>query len=51
MPMQGNLSIERMCQLARVSRAGFYQSLREREPLEEHMEVPWSGPSRRGRRT
>ena len=24
MPMQGNLSVERMCQLARASRAGFY---------------------------
>ena len=29
MPMQGSLSIERMCQLARVSRAGFYRSLQE----------------------
>ena len=27
MSMQGNLSIERMCQLAQVSRAGFYRSL------------------------
>ena len=39
MPMQGSLSIERMCQLARVSRASFYRSLQEREPLEESMEV------------
>jgi len=39
MPTQGNLNIERMCQLARVSRAGFYRSLHEREPLEESMEV------------
>ena len=39
MPMQGNLSIERMCELARVSRAGFYRSLKERVPLEESMEV------------
>jgi putative transposase len=39
MPMQGSLSIERMCQLARVSRAGFYRSLQERVPLEESMEV------------
>ena len=37
--MQGKLSIERMCQLACVSRAGFYRSLQEREPLEENMEV------------
>lgn len=37
--MQGSLSIERMCQLARVSRAGFYRSLKERVPLEESMEV------------
>ena len=28
MPMQGGLSVERMCELARVSRAGFYRSLR-----------------------
>jgi putative transposase len=39
MPMQGSLSIERMCELARVSRAGFYRSLQERVPLEEGMEV------------
>ena len=37
--MQGNLSIERMCQLARVSRAGFYRSLQEQMPVEEEMEV------------
>ena len=37
--MQGKLSIERMCQLARVSRAGFYRSLQEQEPVEEDMEV------------
>ena len=37
--MQGSLSIERMCQLARVSRAGFYRSLQERMPVEEDMEV------------
>ena len=39
MPMQGSLSIERMCQLARVSRAGFYRSLQEQVPVEESMEV------------
>ena len=37
--MQGKLSIERMCQLAGVSRAGFYRSLLEREPVAEDMAV------------
>jgi putative transposase len=37
--MQGSLSIERMCGLAHVSRAGFYGSLQERMPVEEDMEV------------
>jgi len=39
MPLQGSLSIERMCQLVGVSRAGFYRSLQERAPVEEDMEV------------
>jgi putative transposase len=39
MPLQGNLSIERMCELARVSRASFYRSLEERRPAEEETEV------------
>jgi putative transposase len=39
MPMQGSLSIERMCELVRVSRTGFYRSLQQCEPLEESMEV------------
>jgi len=39
MSLQGNLSVERMCQLAQVSRAGFYRSLQEREPVAEEMEV------------
>jgi hypothetical protein len=39
MSLQGNLSIERMCQLAQVSRAGFYRSLQERQPVAEEMEV------------
>jgi putative transposase len=39
MSMQGNLGIERMCQLAGVSRASFYRSLAERQPVEEDMEV------------
>jgi putative transposase len=37
--MQGSLSIERMCHLAQVSRAGFYRSLQEQMPVEEEMEV------------
>ncbi len=37
--MQGSLSIERMCKLAGVSRATFYRSLREQQPVEEEMEV------------
>jgi transposase InsO family protein len=39
MSLQGNLSIERMCQLAGVSRAGFYRSLQQRSPEEEEMDV------------
>jgi putative transposase len=39
MPMQGSLSVERMCRLAQVSRAGFYRSLKEQLPVEEEMEV------------
>src|SRR5262245_41898160 len=39
MSMQGKLSIERMCQLACVSRASFYRSLQEQEPVKEDMEV------------
>jgi transposase InsO family protein len=39
MPMQGGLSIEQMCRLSSVSRAGFYRSLQERMPVEEDMEV------------
>ena len=37
--MQGSLSIERMCQIGQVSRASFYRSLRQTEPIEEDMEV------------
>jgi len=33
------LSIERMCDLAQVSRAGFYRSLRAHQPVEEDMAV------------
>jgi transposase InsO family protein len=39
MPLQGSLSIERMCALARVSRASFYRSLQEQRPAEEETEV------------
>ena len=39
MPLQGSLTIERMCELTRVSRAGFYRSLNELVPSEEEMEV------------
>jgi putative transposase len=39
MPMQGSVRIERMCQLAQVSRAGFYRALQEQTPVEEEMEV------------
>jgi transposase InsO family protein len=39
MSLQGSLSIERMCQLAQVSRAGFYRALQEREPVAAEMEV------------
>jgi putative transposase len=37
--MQGSLSIEQMCRLSGVSRAGFYRSLQEQMPVEEDMEV------------
>jgi len=39
MSLQGSLSIERMCQLAEVSRAGFYRSLQEQQPQQEEMEL------------
>jgi transposase InsO family protein len=39
MSMQGKLSIERMCQLSGVSRAGFYRSLEEHAPVAADMEV------------
>jgi transposase InsO family protein len=40
MSLQGNhLSIERMCQLAQVSRAGFYRSFKEHLPTQEEMEL------------
>jgi putative transposase len=39
MPMQGSLSVERMCRAAAVSRASFYRWLEPRAPVEEEMEV------------
>jgi len=39
MPLQGNLSIERMCELTRVSRASFYRSFHKQQPVEEELEV------------
>jgi len=39
MPLQGSMSVERMCQLTEVSRAGFYRYLQERTPVEEDMEL------------
>lgn len=39
MSLQGGLTIERMCFLAQVSRAGFYRFLSEKGAIEEDMEV------------
>ena len=39
MPLQGGLTIERMCELIHVSRASFYRSLKEQRPAEEQTEV------------
>jgi transposase InsO family protein len=39
MPLQGRLSVERMCRLAQVSRAGFYRSLQSCAPVQEDLEV------------
>jgi putative transposase len=39
MPRPGGLRIERMCQLAQVSRAGFYRSLQEAQPVEDALLV------------
>jgi len=39
MPRQGSLGVERMCQLAQVSRAGFYRALQQSQPAEEDMVV------------
>lgn len=39
MPLQGGLSIERMCQLAEVSLVGFYRYLRAGWPAEEEVDL------------
>ena len=39
MQAQGGLTIERMCHLGRVSRAGFYRHWQQQEPREEAMEL------------
>jgi transposase InsO family protein len=39
MSLQGGLSIERMCYLMQVSRAGFYRFLQEQIPVQEELEV------------
>jgi transposase InsO family protein len=39
MSLQGNLSVERMCQLVQVSRASFYRSLKQAEPDREELEL------------
>jgi hypothetical protein len=39
MPLQGNLSIERMCELARVSRASVYRSFHQQQPVADELEV------------
>jgi len=37
MPVQGGLSVERMCQISGASRAGYYRSLAEEQPEREQM--------------
>ena len=39
MRLQGSLSIERMCHLAQVSRAGFYRFFKEEEPQQEELDL------------
>jgi len=39
MSLQGGLSIERMCQLAGVSKASFYRHLRSQDIYDEEMHV------------
>jgi hypothetical protein len=44
----GGLSVEKMCQVAVVSRAGYYRSFAERYPGEEEMMVRGGDPEDRG---
>jgi len=39
MQVQGGLTIERLCELGRVSRAGFYRHWQQQQPKEEEMEL------------
>jgi putative transposase len=39
MPLQGSANVERLCQLAQVSRAGFYRHLRNGWPAEEEVNL------------
>ena len=39
MPLQGGANVERLCQMAQVSRAGFYRCLRNGWPAEEEMSL------------
>ena len=39
MSLQGSLTVERMCQLAQVSRAGFYRSLQQQAPSQAELEL------------
>ena len=39
MSLQGSMTVERMCEVARVSRASFYRSLKGQRPAEEETEV------------
>lgn len=39
MQAQGGLTIERLCELGRVSRAGFYRHWQQQQPKEEEMEL------------
>ena len=39
MQLQGNLTVERMCWLSGVSRAGYYRSWNQERPIEEEMEL------------
>jgi len=39
MSLQGSMTVERMCEVARVSRASFYRSLQAQRPAEEETEV------------